>query len=51
MKKSNAAREAPEVSGSISCRELAGDSIFADLPEIAGQMKNRGQFSVVFVIL
>ena len=48
MNNSHATRKAPEFSGSISCRGVAGDSIFACLPGLAGQMKNH---VVIFVIL
>ena len=51
MKNSNATRKAPEFSGSISCRGLAGDFICAYLPGLAGQMKNQGQFSVVILVI
>ena len=47
---SNATRKAPESSGSTSCRGLAWDFIFANLPGFAGQMKHQGQICCLFLL-
>ena len=38
-------KKAAEFSGSISCRRLAGDFIFACLPGLARQIKNLDNFA------